>query len=222
MESKSKGQIAPSLLSCDFGHFAEEIAALEKAGADLLHLDVMDGHFVPNITMGPIMVEAARRSTKLPLDVHLMIEKPEKYVAAFAQAGATGISVHVETCKNMKKVLSLIKKTGVKVGIAINPKTKVKLLEPYLKNIDFILVMSVQPGFGGQKFMESSYQKIRNIRKLIQPKNSSIKISVDGGVGPSNIRQLREAGASIFVAGNSIFKSKNYKETIKHLKGLII
>ena len=211
-------KIAPSLLSCDFGHFAREIEMVEKAGADLLHLDVMDGHFVPNITMGPIMVEAARRATKLPLDTHLMIENPEKYVDDFIRAGSTSISVHIETTKNLGNLLPSFRKKKVKAGLAINPDTPLGQLFPYLSMLDYVLIMSVNPGFGGQKFIENTYKKIEDLSKKIKEQNVFIEIAVDGGVNAENIGKLKKAGANIFVAGNAIFKTKNYKETIQKMR----
>ncbi len=211
-------KIAPSLLSCDFGHFADEISAIEEAGADLLHLDVMDGHFVPNITMGPVMVSAARRATKLPLDTHLMIENPEKYVDDFIRAGSTSISVHVENTKNLENLLPALKGKKINVGLAINPDTDLTKLFHFLPLIDYVLVMSVHPGFGGQKFIESTYKKIESLSKKIKDHKLTVEIAVDGGVNTDNIGKLKKAGANIFVAGNAIFKTKNYKETIQKMR----
>jgi len=214
----SKGKIAPSLLACDFAHFAEEIEKCEKAGADLFHVDVMDGHFVPNITMGPVMVEAARRSTTLPLDVHLMIENPEKYIEAFVKAGATSVSVHVETCQDLGATLTLIEKHGAIPGIAINPETEAEKLAPFIEQAQFILVMSVHPGFGGQKFIETSYDKIKAVANVAAEKNTKINIAVDGGVDASNVKKLFEAGAHTFIAGSFIFKTDDYAATIKSMR----
>ena len=214
-------KIAPSLLSCDFGHFAKEIEAVEKAGADLLHVDVMDGHFVPNITMGPIMVEAARRASKLPLDTHLMIENARKYINDFILAGSTSISVHIENTNNLKTVLSSLKEKKVKAGIAINPETPVQNLFPYLSMIDYVLIMSVHPGFGGQKFIDGTYKKIEELSKKIKEQKLAVEIAVDGGVNTDNIGKLKISGANIFVAGNAIFKTNNYKETIQKMRAFL-
>ncbi|MBI2608815.1 MAG: ribulose-phosphate 3-epimerase [Deltaproteobacteria bacterium] len=216
-----KYKIAPSILSADFSRLGEEIKATEKAGVDLFHIDVMDGHFVPNITMGPIMVEAARKVTKLPLDTHLMIENPEKYIEAFIKAGSTGISVHIETCKNLPETLHMIHNFGAKPGIAINPDTPIEKLTPFLEKTQYILVMSVHPGFGGQKFIESTYEKIKKLAHLIKKSKQKIDIAIDGGVGLDNIKKLKDAGVNIFVAGSAIFKSRDYAETIQKMRGAL-
>jgi len=216
-------KIAPSVLSADFSRLGEEIKAVEKAGADLIHLDIMDGHFVPNITVGPLLVDAARKVTQLPLDAHLMIENPEKYIPEFAKAGANSISIHVEACKRpgqLKKNLRLIRQCGAAPSLALNPATPLSRILPFLEDVAMILVMTVNPGFGGQAFMPSCIKKVEKLRKIIDQKRLSIDIEVDGGIKPDNIQLLSQAGADIFVAGSAIFKSSNYKETIQKMKEL--
>src|SRR3989338_6074573 len=207
--------IAPSLLSCDFARLGEEIASVEDAGADILHVDIMDGHFVPNITIGPDVVKAIRKSSKLPLDVHLMIENPERYIEKFAEAGADMLSVHYEAC-NLEKLLTSIRKLKCKTGAVINPPTPVEKILPFIEYVDFILVMTVNPGFGGQELMPSCIEKIRRIHKYIYEErkiNRKILIEVDGGVKISNIKTVADAGADIIVAGSAIFGSKDYAKT---------
>lgn len=211
-------KIAPSILSADFGKLAEEIRAVEEAGADLIHLDIMDGHFVPNITAGPILVEAARRATKLPLDVHLMVETPEKYMPEFVKAGAHLVSVHVEACPKLSEVLQLIKKLGAKASVAINPDTPVSRIEAVLGEIDMALVMTVHPGFAGQEFIASALPKVTELKKIAREKKFSFEIEVDGGIKVENIGACSEAGATVFVAGSAIFKSGDYKKTIAAMK----
>ncbi|MBI3541124.1 MAG: ribulose-phosphate 3-epimerase [Deltaproteobacteria bacterium] len=214
-------QIAPSVLSADFSRLGEEIRAVEAAGADLIHLDVMDGHFVPNITAGPILVEATRKVTQLPLDAHLMIENPEKYIPDFAEAGANWISVHVEVLKTparMKKVFQLIRKHGAKPSIALNPKTPLKSILPVLREVDMVLVMTVNPGFGGQSFIPTCVKKVAQLRKILDEKKLAIEIEVDGGIKADNIGETSRAGATVFVAGSAIFKSPDYQTTIYQLR----
>ncbi len=198
--------IAPSILASDMTQLGNEIAAAESAGADWIHVDVMDGRFVPNITMGQFIVEACRRVTELPLDVHLMIEKPEDHLETFAKAGASTLTVHVETCPHLHRTLQYIKSLGCKAGVVLNPGTPVGALEAVLGEADLVLVMSVNPGFGGQKFIPESLARIREIRKMLDALGSSAWLEVDGGVSAETISHLKEAGATTFVAGTSVFK----------------
>ena len=198
--------LAPSILAADFTKLGEEIRACELAGADWIHVDVMDGHFVPNITIGPLIVEACRRITNLPLDVHLMIEKPEQHLEAFAKAGANHLTVHVETCPHLHRTLQHIKSLGCKAGVVLNPGTPIGALEAVLAEADLVLVMSVNPGFGGQVFIPESIGRVAEIRKKLDALGSSAWLEVDGGVNVETISQLKEAGTTAFVAGTSVFK----------------
>ncbi len=213
--------IAPSILSADFSKLGDEIQSVEKAGADWIHVDVMDGHFVPNITIGPLIVEAARRVTSLPLDVHLMIEHPEKYIEDFAKAGANLISVQVEACIHLNRTVQMIKALGLRAGAVLNPATPLSTLEWVLEDVDFVMIMSVNPGFGGQKFIPNSIDKIRALRKMIEDKGLSALIEIDGGVNENTIKNVSDAGADVFVAGSAIFKSPDYKKTIATFRKLI-
>ena len=210
--------IAPSILSADFSKLGAEVQAVEAAGADWIHIDVMDGHFVPNITMGPLVVEAVRRSTALPMDVHLMIENPDQYVAEFSKAGADYISVQVETCTHLHRTLHLIKEHSVKAGAVLNPATPLTALDWVLDDLDLVLVMSVNPGFGGQKFITSSLEKIRALRRLIDENHLKTLIQVDGGVNRGTVGDITRAGADVLVAGSAIFGSDDYQATIAELK----
>lgn len=214
-------KIAPSLLSCDFTKLKEEIKAVEKAGAHLLHLDVMDGHFVPNLTIGPFIVEAIRHCTQLPLDVHLMISNPSSYIKAFQAAGASMISFHIETAPHPEELIRTIKKLRARAGIALNPQTPWTTIKNALSMIDFVLVMSVYPGFGGQKFIETSVSKIQELKKFRTTRKLSFEIEVDGGIKVENIGQAAKAGANIFVSGSGIFKTSNYQKTISQMKAKI-
>ena len=213
--------IAPSILSADFANLGDEIKAVEAAGADWIHVDVMDGHFVPNITIGPLVVEAAKRSTDLPLDVHLMIEKPELYIETFAKAGADVISIQVETCVHLNRVLQMIKQTGAKAGVVLNPSTPLSAIEMELANVYLVMIMSVNPGFGGQKFIPGSLDKVRSLRKQIEDRGLDTLIEMDGGVNEKTIKTISDAGVNIFVAGSAIFKSEDYQETIAAFRELI-
>jgi len=213
--------IAPSILSADFSKLGEEIKAVEAAGADWIHIDVMDGHFVPNITMGPIVVEAAKRSASLPLDVHLMIENPDRYIADFAKAGANLISVQVEACLHLNRTVQMIKEAGARPGVVLNPSTPLSALEWILEYVDFILIMSVNPGFGGQSFIENSLDKIKTLRRIIRERGLSALIQVDGGVNEKTIQEVSLAGADVFVAGSAIFGSGDYKKTISTFRKLM-
>lgn len=212
--------IAPSILSADFARLGEEVRAVEAAGADVIHVDVMDGHFVPNITIGPLVVEAVRSVTRLPLDVHLMITEPDKYLKAFSDAGADWITVHVEACTHLHRSLSYIRELGRKAGAVLNPATPLSSLEHVLEEVDLVMLMSVNPGFGGQSFIESSLQKIRTLRTLLDEVNPEAGIEVDGGVSPATIGRVAEAGANIFVAGSAIYGQQDYGEVIRSLKAL--
>lgn len=209
--------IAPSILSADFANLSKEIKTVEKAGADVIHIDVMDGHFVPNITIGPPVVAKIRKTTKLPLDCHLMIENPGKYIDAFAKAGADWISVHVEAC-DLSDILPKIRNLGCKAGCVINPPTLVKDILPYVPLSDFVLVMTVNPGFGGQMMIESCVEKIKTIKTFIDDRKLSIPIQVDGGINSKTVSKVVDAGASIIVAGSAIFETQDYKKEISLLK----
>jgi ribulose-phosphate 3-epimerase len=211
-------KIAPSILSADFGRLAEEIAAVEAAGADWIHIDVMDGHFVPNITIGPVVVASLRKTTKLPLDVHLMIENPEQYIEAFAAAGSDVITVHAEASTHVHRALSRIRELGVKAGVSLNPTTPLGQIEPVLTDLDLLLIMTVNPGFGGQKFITSVLPKISAAREMVSRHARSVLIEVDGGINLDNIRTVADAGADIMVAGAAIFGSGNYIRTIEAMK----
>jgi len=213
--------IAPSILSADFSKLGDEIQSVEKAGADWIHVDVMDGHFVPNITIGPLIVEAARRITSLPLDVHLMIENPDCYIEDFAKAGADLISVQVEACIHLNRTIQLIKSLDLRAGVVLNPATPLSAIEWILEDVDFVMIMSVNPGFGGQKFIPNSIDRVRALRKMIQEQGLSILIEIDGGVNEKTIKNSSDAGVDVFVAGSAIFKSPDYKETISKFKELI-
>ena len=218
----NKYVIAPSILSADFTRLGEEIAACESAGADWLHIDVMDGHFVPNITMGQFIVAACRRVTNLPLDVHLMIEKPERHLESFAKAGASRLNVHVETCPNLQDTLQQIKSLGCEAGVALNPDTAVDRIREVMPKADLILVMSVYPGFSGQEFIPDTFARVAEIRKRLDELNSSAWIEVDGGVSIENIQKVKNAGATAFVAATSVFKhSQGAKAGIKALRAKI-
>ena len=206
--------IAPSILSADFSKLGDEIRAVEDAGADWIHVDVMDGHFVPNITIGPLIVEAVRRVTALPIDVHLMIENPDNYIAAFAEAGASLISVHVEASLHLNRSVQLIRECGARPGVVLNPATPVQSLEWIIEDVDYVLIMSVNPGFGGQAFIQNSLDKVKTLRQLIQRKNLKTLIEIDGGVNQKTIADIAAAGVDAFVAGSAIFGSRDYPATI--------
>ncbi|RPI93918.1 MAG: ribulose-phosphate 3-epimerase [Chloroflexi bacterium] len=214
--------ISASILSADFARLGVEIAACESAGADWIHVDVMDGHFVPNITMGPFIVEACRRITKLPLDVHLMIEKPERYLEAFAKAGASGLTVHVETCPDLSGTLKQIKALGCRAGVVLNPATPVGAIQSVLPEADLVLVLSVNPGYSGQEFMPETIAKVSEIRKKLDALRSSAWLEVDGGIDVETLPEMKEAGATAFVAATAIFKHpQGAKAGVESLRRII-
>jgi ribulose-phosphate 3-epimerase len=213
--------LAPSILTADFGHLADEIAAAEAGGAGLFHLDVMDGHFVPNLTIGPLVVEAIDKMTGLPLDVHLMIERPDAYVERFAKAGADMISIHQEAVPHLHRTVQLIRDCGAAPGVALNPATPIGVIEDILADVDYVLLMSVNPGFGGQRFIPSVMAKVGALRARLDALGSRARIEVDGGVGPDNIVALREQGADILVAGSAVFDGRDPKGRAKALADLL-
>ncbi len=212
--SSTTVHIAPSILSADFAHLADEIAAVEAAGADLLHVDVMDGHFVPNLTIGPPIVESLRKVTALPLDVHLMVMNPDAAIPDFAQAGANYLTVHTETCPHLHRTIQSIKEHGVKAGVTLNPSTSLSTLEEVVADVDLVLIMSVNPGFGGQTFIPACLDKLRRARQLIDRTGSRALLEVDGGIKVENAGDVLQAGANVLVAGSAIFRSPNYTDTI--------
>ena len=214
-------KIAPSILSADFSRLKDEIQAVEAAGADWLHVDVMDGHFVPNITIGPVVVEWVRKVTKIPVDVHLMITDPDKYAPEFIKAGADWVSIHPETCANPNTTLRKIRDLGAKVSIAVNPDIPLSRVERCFADIDMILMMTVFPGFGGQAFIPDVLPKIEEIRKLIDQRKLPVMIEVDGGIKADNIDRVVQAGAEVIVSGSGIFKTPNYTETIRQMRRAI-
>jgi ribulose-phosphate 3-epimerase len=211
-------KIAPSLLSADFARLGEEVQAVARAGADYIHVDVMDGHFVPNLTIGPLVVEAVRKVTDLPLDVHLMIETPDRYIADFASAGADLITVHQEAVPHLHRTVQLIKRLGKRAGVSINPATPVSTLDVILDELDLVLVMTVNPGFGGQGFIASGLAKIAALRREIDRRGLTVELEVDGGVKIDNIGRIAAAGADVFVAGSAVFGSADYAATIGELR----
>lgn len=212
-------KIAPSILSADFSKLGEEIKDVEKGGADYIHVDVMDGHFVPNITIGPLIVESIRPITKLPLDVHLMIENPDQYIEAFAKAGADYITVHVEACRHMHRTIQLIKSFGVKAGVVLNPATPVQMIDHIIDDLDMVLLMSVNPGFGGQKFIPSVLTKIKQVKELVVQKGLNVEIEVDGGVNKETAPLCIQAGATVLVAGSAVYDQANREQAIAALRG---
>jgi len=211
-------KIAPSILAANFSKLGEEVLEVEKAGAELIHIDVMDGHFVPNITMGPIVVEALRPLTKLPLDVHLMIENADQYIESFAKAGADYITVHVEACSHLHRTIQLIRSFGVKPGVVLNPHTPIETIQHVLEDIDMVLFMTVNPGFGGQKFIHSVVPKVKQLSDIIKQRNLSIEIEIDGGINEETIKPCVEAGATILVAGSAIYNAPDKAKALQAIK----
>ncbi len=216
--SRRAPRIAPSILSADFARLGEEVRDVERAGADWIHVDVMDGHFVPNLTIGPVVVEAVRRSTSLPLDVHLMIESPERYVEAFAKAGAATIGVQVEACPHLHRVVGQIHEAGARASVVLNPATQAEAVEPILGDVDQVLVMTVNPGFGGQRFIESMLPKIERLRGWIDARGLDVDLEVDGGVASGTVGRAARAGADVFVAGTAVFGAPDYAVAIRALR----
>lgn len=215
-----KHKVAPSLLAADFTRLAEEIQFINDSEADWLHLDVMDGRFVPNITFGMLMVDAARKICNKPLDVHLMIEEPEKYISDFRKAGADIITVHIEACPHLHRTLQQIRETGAQAGVALNPHTPVSTLEDVIEDLDLVCVMSVNPGFGGQKFIYNTLPKLRRLKDLITVRNAQVLIEVDGGVGLQNAEKVLQAGADVLVAGSSVYKAEDPADAVARLKDI--
>lgn len=212
-------KVAPSILSADFAKLGDEVKDVELGGADYIHVDVMDGHFVPNITIGPLIVEAIRPVTTLPLDVHLMIENPDAYIPQFAKAGADIITVHVEACRHLHRTIQLIKEHGVKPGVVLNPSTPVEMIKHIIEDIDMVLLMTVNPGFGGQAFIPNVLPKIREVRQLAEQLNPTLEIEVDGGINAKTAVLVKEAGANVLVAGSFIYNNSNREEAIKAVRG---
>jgi ribulose-phosphate 3-epimerase len=214
-------KIAPSVLAADFNRMGEEIRAVERAGADLIHFDVMDGHFVPNISMGVPVLQAIRKITKLPLDAHLMISEPEKYLEVFVKSGADSISVHCEVCPDIPKIAKRIRELGARASIGINPETAIDRVIAASEHLDMILIMSVHPGFGGQEFIPASLQKLREVRRELRRRGISIDVEIDGGIKADNIADAKAAGANVFVSGSGIFGEKDYRKIIAEMRKLI-
>jgi ribulose-phosphate 3-epimerase len=213
-------RLAPSILSADFSRLGDEIRAVDQAGADVIHIDVMDGHFVPNITIGPLIVEAARKVTSKELDVHLMVADADRYIDAFAAAGADWLTVHVEACTHLQRTVSRIRELGKKPGVVVNPATSLSTLDYILEEVDLVMLMAVNPGFGGQSFIASTLTKIRQLRQRIVDRRLQVDIEIDGGISEKTIGAVAAAGANIFVAGSAVYKSDDYRATIESLRKL--
>jgi ribulose-phosphate 3-epimerase len=218
MGKPERKKIAPSILSADFSRLAEEIRAVEEAGADMIHVDVMDGHFVPNLTVGPPIIGAIRKVTRLPLDVHLMITNADQTIGAFADAGSDYLTVHVEACPHLHRTIQSVKERGLKAGVTLNPATSLSFIEPVLPFVDLVLIMSVNPGFGGQSFITQVLDKIGEMRRMIDKLGRPVELEVDGGIKIENIKDISNAGADVFVAGSAVFHSKNYKQTLEKMR----
>ncbi|MCI7205980.1 MAG: ribulose-phosphate 3-epimerase [Clostridium sp.] len=211
-------KLAPSILSADFARLLEDVKKVEKAGCEYLHIDVMDGHFVPNITLGPAIVKSLRRDVNMVFDTHLMIENPDDYIKDFVDAGSDLIVVHAEACRHLHRTIQNIKSYNVKAGVALNPATSIESIKHIIEDVDMVLIMTVNPGFGGQSFIESMLEKIKELKQLIDDKNLNVDIQVDGGIKPDNIHKVVEAGANIIVAGSAIFNSENIEETVSLMR----
>ena len=211
-------KLAPSILSADFARLLEDVKKVEKAGCEYLHIDVMDGHFVPNITLGPAIVKSLRRDVNMVFDTHLMIENPDDYIKDFVDAGSDLIVVHAEACRHLHRTIQNIKSYNVKVGVALNRATSIESIKHIIEDVDMVLIMTVNPGFGGQSFIESMLEKIKELKQLIDDKNLNVDIQVDGGIKPDNIHKVVEAGANIIVAGSAIFNSENIEETVSLMR----
>jgi len=216
--SRERPRIAPSILSADFARLGQEVEAVERAGADWIHVDVMDGRFVPNLTLGPAIVEAIRRSTSLPLDVHLMIVEPERYIDEFVRSGAATIGVHVETCPHLFRTVAQIREAGAQASVVLNPSTPAAHVELVLPEVDQVLVMTINPGFGGQAFIPAMLPKIRQLRHWIDERGLAVRLEVDGGIAPGTVAQAASAGADVFVAGTAVFHTKDYAAAIAELR----
>lgn len=211
-------KLAPSILSADFARLLEDVKKVEKAGCEYLHIDVMDGHFVPNITLGPAIVKSLRKDVNMVFDTHLMIENPDDYIKDFVDAGSDLIVVHAEACRHLHRTIQNIKSYNVKAGVALNPATSIESIKHIIEDVDMVLIMTVNPGFGGQSFIESMLEKIKELKQLIDDKNLNVDIQVDGGIKPDNIHKVVEAGANIIVAGSAIFNSENIEETVSLMR----
>ena len=211
-------KLAPSILSADFARLLEDVKKVEKAGCEYLHIDVMDGHFVPNITLGPAIVKSLRKDVNMVFDTHLMLENPDDYIKDFVDAGSDLIVVHAEACRHLHRTIQNIKSYNVKAGVALNPATSIESIKHIIEDVDMVLIMTVNPGFGGQSFIESMLEKIKELKQLIDDKNLNVDIQVDGGIKPDNIHKVVEAGANIIVAGSAIFNSENIEETVSLMR----
>ena len=211
-------KLAPSILSADFARLLEDVKKVEKAGCEYLHIDVMDGHLVPNITLGPAIVKSLRKDVNMVFDTHLMIENPDNYIKDFVDAGSDLIVVHAEACRHLHRTIQNIKSYNVKAGVALNPATSIESIKHIIEDVDMVLIMTVNPGFGGQSFIESMLEKIKELKQLIDDKNLNVDIQVDGGIKPDNIHKVVEAGANIIVAGSAIFNSENIEETVSLMR----
>ena len=214
-------KIAPSVLSADFARLGDEVGQVERAGADMIHFDVMDGHFVPNLSIGIPVLESLRKVTRLPLDAHLMIDNPERYVEAFVKAGANSVSVHAEVCKDIPAMAKRLHDLGARASVGVNPETDVQRVLPFAEHLDMILIMSVHPGFGGQEFIPAALEKLRAVRRELDRRGLKVDIEIDGGVKLDNIAEVKAAGANVFVSGSGIFGQGDYRKVVKEMRDLI-